>query len=141
MNDRDRFFLYLLTFLNIPYRWGGANPLQGLDCSGQTQFPLAYHGIDPPGDQSADALYRHFLKHGKVVEVADLGTLLFYGTPELVTHVTTALDAQRMLEAGGGNSRTVTDAIAAQQGAYGKISRINRRADIVAMIHPNGLPW
>ena len=33
MNARDRFCMYLLTFLNIPYRWGGANPLQGLDCS------------------------------------------------------------------------------------------------------------
>lgn len=143
MTAREEFRDYLLRFLHIPYRWGGSNPLTGLDCSGLTQLALDYLAIDPPGDQSADGLYRHFRTEGRgtIVTVADLGTLVFYGKPEKVTHVAVALDAVRMVEAGGGGSATTTVAIAAQQGAYVKVSRIARRADRVAMITPSALPW
>ena len=141
MTERDRFYDYCLRFLHVPYRWGGSNPLVGLDCSGGTQILLAYNGIDPPGDQSAHGLYLHFREHGTVVEVADLGDLAFYGTPERVTHVAVALDALRMFEFGGGNARTISRQVAEQQGACGKVSRIRRRADLVGIVRPNGLPW
>lgn len=141
MSERDRFFHWLLTFLNIPYHWGGSNPLQGLDCSGLVQLLLGWFGLDPPGDQTANGLYLHFQKYGKTVDATDLGTLCFYGKPDDVTHVTMAIDGQRMIEAGGGGSKTITAQIAAQQGAYVKISRIARRADLVARIHPNGISF
>lgn len=141
MNDRDRFYLYCLSFLNIPYHWGGANPLTGLDCSELAQALMGYFGLDPTGDQNADTYYRHFHKHGAVVALPDLGTLLFFGSPDHVTHVAIALDGQRMIEAGGGGSKVTSPEIAAKKGAYVKVSRINRRADLVARIHPAGLPW
>lgn len=141
MNDRDRFYAYLLTFLNVAYKWGGSNPLQGLDCSELAQEVMGYFGLDPSGDQNAHAYYRHFSAHGAVVPIPDLGTLLFFGSADHVTHVAIALDGQRMIEAGGGGSKVTTPELAARRGAYVKVSRINRRADLVARIHPAGLPW
>lgn len=141
MTERDRFELYLYSFLHVPYRWGGFSPLVGLDCSGLVQHALDWLGLDPAGDQTADGLYRHFKQRGTIVPIADLGDLVFYGTEARVTHVTNALDALRMIEAGGGSARTVTRAIAEQQDARVKVSRIKRRADLVAIIRPNGLPW
>jgi cell wall-associated NlpC family hydrolase len=141
MTERDRFEIYLYSYLHIPYRWGGASPLVGLDCSGLAQIALGWLGLDPPGDQTADGLYRHFRAHGQTVPIADLGDLCFYGQETRVAHVAIALDAQRMIEAGGGTARTVTRAIAEQQDARVKVSRIKRRPDLVAIIRPNGLPW
>lgn len=141
MTDRERFEDFLLRHLHIPYRWGGDNPLIGFDCSGFAQVALGWLGLDPPGDQTADALYRHFKAHGTIVPIADLGDLVFYGIEARVTHVTIALDAERMFEFGGGNARTISRQVAEQQGACGKVSRIKRRADLVNIVRPRGLPW
>ena len=35
-------------FLGIPYRWGGADPLTGFDCSGLTMYVFAQLGIQLP---------------------------------------------------------------------------------------------
>jgi cell wall-associated NlpC family hydrolase len=143
MTAREEFRDYVLRFLHIPYRWGGSNPLTGLDCSGAVQLWLEYLTIDPPGDQSADALYRYFLVagRGRNVAVADLGTLLFFGRGERVTHVAMALDAVRMIEAGGGGADTTSPEVAARRSAYVKVSRISRRSDLVSMIVPAALSW
>lgn len=143
MTPREEFRDYLLRFLHVPYRWGGSNPLQGLDCGGAVQLWLDYLTLDPPGDQSADALFRHFTSgdRGRLVTVADLGTLVFYGRVEHVSHVAMALDALRMIEAGGGGEDVQTVAEAARRGAYIKVSRISRRSDLVGMITPAALSW
>lgn len=141
MTDRERYEDYLLRHLHIPYRWGGSSPLVGLDCNGLAQIALAWLGLDPPGDQTADALYRHFRAHGTGVPIADLGDLCFYGQEARVTHVAVALDSQRMIEAGGGNARTISRQVAEQQGACVRVARIKRRVDLLAIIRPNGLPW
>ena len=142
---REEFRAYLMTFLNIPYRWGGANPLQGLDCGGFVQLGLDYLLIDPPGDQTADGLLRHFVPRSDQVQTADLGTLLFFGdlgrAPPRATHVAIALDRLRVIEAGGGDSSTLTLERAAAQGAYVKVSRIARRRDLICMLRPHALPW
>jgi peptidoglycan DL-endopeptidase CwlO len=36
---------YSMQFLGIPYRWGGADPSTGFDCSGLTQYVYARFGI------------------------------------------------------------------------------------------------
>lgn len=125
---------YALRFVGIPYRWSGDDALAGYDCSGLCQELLAMMGVDPPGDQSADGLYRHFLKHG-TLDVYDLGSLAFYGTPEKITHVTLLLDAKHMIEAGGGGSKTLTLQDAINQNAYVRVRPL-RTQGLVAVILP-----
>lgn len=139
--DRNTYLAYLFTFLDIPYKWGGSHRLEGLDCSGAAQLWLDALCIDPPGDQSAHGLYVHFKTVGKKLLDIDLGTLLFFGTVDHVTHVAMAISDKLMIEAGGGGSKTLTLEDAIRQGAYIKISRINRRSDLVAAIKPIGIPW
>lgn len=140
MNEKDRFYNYVLSFLNIPYKWGGNNPLTGFDCSGLTQELLSYFGMDPAGDQTANDLYQHFQMYGQKSK-PDLGVLLFFGTTFRVIHVAMALDDYRMIEAGGGGSNTVDLESAKKQDAFIRVRPISHRKDLVEMIKPKGLPW
>lgn len=140
MNEQWRFQQFLLSFLGIPYVWGGSSPLVGLDCSGLSQIVYARLGLDPPLDQTADGLYRYFLAHGTKVTKAELGVAVFYGLAARVTHTGVAFDALHMIEAAGGGSDVTSPAIALARGADVRIGRIARRSDLVAMIRPQ-LPW
>lgn len=136
---RETFIHAALSFLNIPYIWGG-DDFSGLDCSGLAQELLAILGLDPQGDQTAHALYLHFQKSG-IEGVIETGSLVFYGTKEKVTHVGLILDGDIMIEAGGGGSRTTDAKAAAQQNAFVRLRPFSRRKDLVAIIQPKGLPW
>ena len=71
--------MYFQSCLNIPYKWGGNNPIQGYDCSGFVQEALATINLDPIGDQTSHSLYDIF-KHsteGTLVKKANFGHLLF----------------------------------------------------------------
>lgn len=103
-----------LSFLNEPYRWGGSNPMTGFDCSGLVQEILASVGMDPPGDQSARDLFQYFRQPENHIadllkgDVPALGMLLFYGpTQSQIIHTAFALNATRMIEAGGGGRGVV----------------------------------
>lgn len=103
-----------LSFLNVPYKWGGRNAIEGIDCSGLLQEILASVGIDPDGDQSAQGLFDFFSNPENHVgafgpnDTLPLGTLLFYGPlVSDIGHCAFVIDQYRMLEAGGGG-RTVT---------------------------------
>lgn len=139
MMTKELFINACLSFLNTPYRWGGDDPT-GIDCSGLTQEILAMLGLDPEGDQSADALYRHFLVRGKQ-GVKDAGALVFFGRPDKITHVGVLLDSVTMIEAGGGGSRTLNLADAVAQNAFVRLRPYWRRKDVVAIIRPNDLPF
>ncbi|MDU0294519.1 C40 family peptidase, partial [Saccharothrix longispora] len=45
-----------LSALGTPYVWGGANPPQGTDCSGLTQWAYAGAGFDLPRPASSQAM-------------------------------------------------------------------------------------
>jgi cell wall-associated NlpC family hydrolase len=143
MTEQFAFWQFLISHLGVPYVWGGSSRVKGLDCSGFAQIALAYLDLDPPGDQTAAGLMLHFQKpgNGLLVDVAELGTLCFYGGPNKITHVAIALDKDRMIEAGGGDSKTKTIADARKRGACVRIRPIRRRQDLVAMYTPAGLPW
>lgn len=132
----EMLILYALQFIGRPYRWGGDDPMAGFDCSGFVQELLASVGEDPPGDQTAQSLYGHFnsLPHDKIPRA---GTLLFFGSSlQSISHVAMAIDGFRMIEAGGGGSKTVNEAEAIRQNAYIRVRAISNRKDLVAAIRP-----
>lgn len=119
---------YAMGFIGVPYRWGGANPIQGFDCSGFVQECLAAIGRDPRGDQTAHDLWLHF--HDDPCQ-AEPGALAFFGTSSKVTHVAICLTDDFMIEAGGGG-RTVRDIPdAAARSAFVRIRPIRSRPDFL----------
>lgn len=114
-----------LSFLNIPTIWGGYSFL-GYDCSGLVQEILRSAGIDPPKDQTAQALFNHFIKdENHITSKWDLGALAFYGpSGKGINHVTFLLNPRRMIEAGGAKEGIKTPGQAAKAGAFVRVSPI-----------------
>ena len=90
MPGKDEFRASCSAELGKPYIWG-ASGTNAYDCSGLVQALLERLDLDPPGDQTAEGLYRHFLRQGRshTVTVADsmLGDLVFFGGATAITHV------------------------------------------------------
>jgi cell wall-associated NlpC family hydrolase len=138
---REIFQAACIAFINIPYRWGGDDPIHGFDCSGLAQELMDMLGLDPIGDQTAQGLYEHF-KAKSSGKAKTTGTLCFYGkNDKSITHVGVMLDSTTMIEAGGGGSTTTTHDAAAIQNAYIRLRPFNKRRDLIAVITPDGLPW
>lgn len=138
----DLLVQYGMQFVGLPYRWGGDDSIDGFDCSGFLQELLAAVGMDPPGDQTAFQLYEHLRDHGEKCQPKQ-GGIVFFGKidPETksiksVSHVGFCIDGKHMLEAGGGDSKTITRADAAKQNAYIRIRPIARRNDFVGCYMP-----
>lgn len=132
-----------LCYIGIPYRWGGKHPAQGLDCSGLVQILLQSVGVDLPGDQNAQAYYDHFEKKnsGILPSPAGPGWLLFFGKDARhITHVAMSLDSYRMIEAGGGDSSTLSLERSIEQRASVRVVPVKRRGDLVAAIKPSYTP-
>jgi len=125
---------YALTFYNKPYIWGGEGP-EGYDCSGFVQKLLEKAGLDPEGDQTADTLYKYFLKNGSL-NYFGLGSLAFYGSSERIIHVGFCIDTRTMISASGGGRSCTTVQIARAQGASIKFEPIRFRKDFIACIMP-----
>lgn len=138
MDPLDAFMLALTSCLNKPYKWMGNNPLEGMDCSGFVQWGLKSVGLDPPGDQTAQALFDYFRDHGNSV-MHTRGALVFYGKDiKSITHVAVMLNPYQIIEAGGGDRLTLDHATAAAKGACIRIRHVREREkEIVAIIRPD----
>lgn len=141
---RELFIDIALQFLKIPYKWGGDDTIEGFDCSGFAQELLASVGIDPVGDQTAQALFEHF-KDKSVTgkhNTHDVGALIFFGKNlNRITHVGIAISDDTMIEAGGGGSKTTNSKAAADHNAYIRVRSISNRSDYLAALLPRDLPW
>lgn len=127
---------YALSFLGTPYRWGGENPISGVDCSGFVQEVLRSVGMDPPGDQTAQSLYNHFESRA-TPNVYQAGSLAFYGkSVREIIHVAFLIDPYRVIEAGGGGSKTLTKDDADQANAFVRIRPIKHRLDFRMTLKP-----
>lgn len=142
MSNRERALINLLKDCGVPYIWGGASLVKGVDCSGFTQIKLADIGLDPDGDQTADGLYRYFLDKSIKVSVkeSDIYDLAFFGKDK-ITHVGICIGQEKFVEAGGGGSKTTTVAIAQAQGAKVRVSSIYRRSDLKAILRIKGIAY
>ena len=127
---------YMYQMVGVAYRWGGSTPMGGFDCSGLTQELLAAVGMDPPGDQTAQALHDYF-KDRTLGRILACGALCFYGKSLTeISHVAMMLDSVHVVEAGGGGSKTVTLQDAINQAAFVRIRRLDHRKDLLAVIMP-----
>lgn len=143
MISREQWRIVCKEEIGKPYIWGAEGP-EAYDCSGFAQWALRHLNLDPPGDQTAEGLYRFFLKGRSLpvdVHDAGLGDLVFFGGEDSVTHVALAWGAGDMLEAGGGGRKTTNVDIARKQGAAVRVRPISRRRDLVAILRPIGLEW
>lgn len=136
MSVIDILTVYAMSFLGTPYKWGGANPIEGMDCSGLVQEVLRSVGMDPPGDQTAQSLYEHFNKQGQ--NQVGPGALVFYGSDlKKITHVAFCIDDNHCIEAGGGGALTLTREDAARKSAFVRIRPVKNRKDVVAVVMPS----
>ena len=141
--NKDQFFLYCLTFLGLPYRWGGDDPIGGVDCSGLVLEVLKALGLAPSQAKiNAQAIHDYFVKQKYGLDVPGPGSLCFYGqSPAKITHVGILVSPGAMLTASGGTSETTSLDKAIQQNAFVKIRPHNYRKDFLRMIKPQGLLW
>lgn len=127
---------YAMSFTGVPYKWGGSNPIDGMDCSGFVQEVLKAGGLDPSGDQTAQGLYDYFSKNGSQNKYG-AGALAFFGESVLkITHVAFCVDETHCLEAGGGNHLILTKQDAAAQNAFIRLRPLKYRKDLQAVIMP-----
>lgn len=125
---------YALSFVGLPYRWGGNDAVDGFDCSGLAIELLQAAGIlGPHLDDNAQGLMKRFPLEAPH---PTLGALLFFGTSQKVTHVGVCLSRQSYIEAGGGGSATTSRQAAADQNAYIRVRPIEWRKDLVAVRMP-----
>lgn len=141
MNNKECLLMAIQATLNVPYKWGGYNPVDGYDCSGFVQDMMSTVGLDPPGDQTSNMLMDYYSKNGTEIGVPEFGALIFFGrSKERATHVSIALNERSMVEAAGGGSKTKTLEDAKKHNAFVRITNINRRKDILKIIKLN-ISW
>lgn len=135
---------YLLSFLGTPYRWGGDDPMTGIDCSGLVLEFLKAAGVyREKQDMTAQDIYRYLLNFNKafVTKQPDTLCIVFYGKSVTeITHVAVCLSPMLMIEAGGGGSKVVDAKAAADANAFVRIRPIDHRSDIVATLKVH-YPW
>jgi len=130
---------YLWTIVGLPYRWGGDDLIDGLDCSGLAVLVLQAVGLMPWGsDQTADGLRLRFSKY--ILDSPRPGCLALYGKRHHATHVGVVCKVidgvPFMIEAGGGGSKTFSPDDAARHNAFVKLAPVHRRPDFIGYVDP-----
>lgn len=133
-------FQHAMTFLGVPYVWGGNSPLMGLDCSGKSILIMQGAGLLPyPWDGRVGDIYaRLLLTGGKLVTKPQRGAFVFFGKSRTeLTHIGFCVNELIMIHAGGGDSTVTTVAMAIKKQAFVKMQPIHYRKDVVEFIMPN----
>lgn len=146
-NDVDPVaFFYAMKFVGEPYKWGGDSMVDGgFDCSGLVLEILRSSGQWPhKNDINSQGIYNHFVQpdNGMSALYNKFGSLLFYGkSVSDIRHVAFGLDHARIIDAGGGSSRTRTLEDARRDDAFVRVRIFNYRKDLQAIIHPHAPSW
>lgn len=130
---------YAFSFLGTPYRWGGDDPITGVDCSGLAIEVLKAAGVLHGNyDTTAQGLYLKLLElKAEKNQSPEPLSLAFYGKSDKeITHVGICVSPTHIIEAGGGGSKVIDVKSAADQNAFVRIRPIDHRADIVGILKP-----
>lgn len=129
---------YADSLLGTPYKWGGNNPLEGLDCSGMIVELLKSAGERLPApDMNSQQLFNYYQAGNGEWNRQTEGALAWFGkSVTQITHVAILRDRYRIQEAGGGSRDIVTRDAAEKEGAFVRIRPIGYRNDLVAIIRP-----
>ena len=128
---------YALSFVGLPYIYGGNNPVVGLDCSGLVCEILKSVGaIGGKEDLSAQQLFDRFQHSGRWNSYG-AGSLVFFGKSVTdISHVAVMIDRFRIVEAGSGDPTVLTVDDAIKKNAFVRVREITNRKDLVAVIRP-----
>lgn len=132
MSDRDEFVRYLEHFIGTVYKWGGDDPMEGLDCSGLAVEGLqAFGKIRHGSDYVADGLFRVAfptkrisVEQGKTTRGALVG---YQDSTGKVIHVEVSRGDGTVVGAIGGGAKTLTPGDAVASNAFVKIRPIGYR--------------
>ncbi len=124
---------YAKQFIGTRYQWGG-NGGGAFDCSGFVQEILASQGFDPSGDQTAQQLYEKLTAMGFREQLITNSVLFFGKSKSRITHCAFHIGNSRMIEAGGGGSRTTDAQDAIDSGAMVRVRPILTRSDLLCGI-------
>jgi cell wall-associated NlpC family hydrolase len=130
---------YAMRFVGKPYEWGGKTPVVGgYDCSGYASEILRFAGLIGNREiLNSQQLYDRFSRTGTQCAVGSAGALAFYGeSVTKINHVAFMVDRYRILEAGGGDSTTLTPEDADRRGAMVRGRLVDYRGKPVAIVKP-----
>lgn len=128
----------MLSYLNIPYIYGGKNPLVGEDCSGLVCEWLKALGVLPTNEEMGSQQVHDKFKPMTVAGEPSTGSLVFYGSDEShIDHVAMFIDDHFIVEAGHGTVDTLTKDTASQRGAFSRVRPYTYRADLVVILNVN----
>ena len=97
-----------LQFRGTPYRYGGASPDAGFDCSGLVQYVFGQYGVAVPRDVSAQ--YRFGSRIG--IDAVRPGDLLFFAIEGRdASHVAIAISSRQFVHAPNSNGVVRVEAL------------------------------
>lgn len=137
-----------MGFRNLPYLWGGDDPVAGFDCSGLCIEVLKSVGLLPGGgDWTAAMLWEHFANHHNCAVLRSQiteGCLVFWHSrtdKRHIVHVEYAINTELCIGASGGGSKTKDRQDAIKQNAYIKVRPWVNRAGIYGVVDPFKLKY
>jgi cell wall-associated NlpC family hydrolase len=139
LKNLDDLKAYAMSFVGVPYKYGGRNRLEGLDCSQFVTELLIREGLVPHGtDLSAQAIFDFLTKNSEPATIQpQLGAIAFYGkTSDQIVHVAFCITDRVMLEAGGGDHTTLTLQNAIDRSACIRERQVRYRKDYFCSLMP-----
>lgn len=139
MQSLEGLLAYAKSFLGVPYKFGGNNRLDGLDCSGFIIELMTRQGLWPYGvDASAQGIFDFYTKQPSDGTIfPQKGALAFYGKDsDHIVHIAFCLDENTIIEAGAGDHTTLTLEDAKKRGAVIRERPIKFRKDYFCCLLP-----
>jgi cell wall-associated NlpC family hydrolase len=104
-------------YLGTPYRYGGATPATGFDCSGFVQYVFGRNGVDLPRTSRQQAAAGYAL--AARVDSLKPGDLMLFSSKGLrIDHVAVYVGNNRMLHSSAGAGKVVYDDLTTPRGKW-----------------------